>query len=566
MPRYIFLLTLMFCWFFITCGSSDIAGTDTDTSGGKAIGAIVDENGKPVEAAQVSLLKTNFNPCTPGAVDDTTIMSGTTDAQGIMTLTGITPGLYNLEVVDTISGIRLLLTNREIKDQENTFDTLVLKAPASFIIPLTGLVKQSDGYVYIPGSHTFKKIDSLSRKMGVITVENASAGVVPGLIFITAEYDSILALDNEITLQSGDTSLIGLEHFNWKQFRKLTFRSDTLVSDSASGVYDFPLALKLTRSNFDFTQARANGSDLRFTKTNGFPLTYEIEKWDSDGGQALIWLKLDTVIASTSQTILMYAGNPDAEIVSNSAAVFQEVAGHKAVWHLSQSGTETLITDASSALNHCTFSGTAPLPSVPSLLGQGFLFNGQDQNLISQKVYTPPTVFTLSFWMKTATKGGGRIISFGNEHLGTGHNVDRWVWMGDSGKLHFGMYNLDINYTAHDVISTTKAYNDDKWHFVCAVFSEQEFALYVDGQKKSQGTNPSDFELEANEGSWLVAHYSKETESDSTTALWSNMPTNRFFEGTLDEIRVDYVGQPSYWIRLNYESQKMESNIIEFSE
>ena len=43
----------------------------------------------------------------------------------------------------------------------------------------------------------------------------------------------------------------------------------------------FPLLVRLHKDFFDFSQAKANGEDLRWSTTGGTPLAYEIEEWDA---------------------------------------------------------------------------------------------------------------------------------------------------------------------------------------------------------------------------------------------------------------------------------------------
>jgi len=37
-----------------------------------------------------------------------------------------------------------------------------------------------------------------------------------------------------------------------------------------------------------FSQAKANGEDIRFTTSNGTPIVYQIEQWDRKNGMASI--------------------------------------------------------------------------------------------------------------------------------------------------------------------------------------------------------------------------------------------------------------------------------------
>ena len=64
----------------------------------------------------------------------------------------------------------------------------------------------------------------------------------------------------------------------WAERIKIT----TDQTDIDADLTDFPVLVKLTSTNFDFSKARSDGFDIRFTSSNGTTLLkYEREKHDS---------------------------------------------------------------------------------------------------------------------------------------------------------------------------------------------------------------------------------------------------------------------------------------------
>jgi hypothetical protein len=55
---------------------------------------------------------------------------------------------------------------------------------------------------------------------------------------------------------------------------------------------DFPLLVRLHKDFFDFSQAKADGADLRFSTSTGMPLAYQIDEWDPANGTASIWVRI----------------------------------------------------------------------------------------------------------------------------------------------------------------------------------------------------------------------------------------------------------------------------------
>lgn len=100
-------------------------------------------------------------------------------------------------------------------------------------------------------------------------------------------------------------------------------RSITITERSGSDLTDYQVKIELNSSNFDFSKANADGSDIRFAADDGTTLLpYWIEEWDSVNQTAKIWVKIPGLLANSSITIYMYYGNPDAQSESDGEAVF----------------------------------------------------------------------------------------------------------------------------------------------------------------------------------------------------------------------------------------------------
>ena len=68
--------------------------------------------------------------------------------------------------------------------------------------------------------------------------------------------------------------------------------ADLPTSTSEEG---FPLLVRLHKDFFDFSQAKAKGEDVRWSATDGTPLSYEIEEWDAVRGTASVWVRLPRI-------------------------------------------------------------------------------------------------------------------------------------------------------------------------------------------------------------------------------------------------------------------------------
>ena len=100
-------------------------------------------------------------------------------------------------------------------------------------------------------------------------------------------------------------------------------------------VTDFPILLRLSSAFFDFSEARPDGADLRFSAA-GKALAYEIEDWDAAKGSASIWVRTPQITGNSRQELRMHWGNPDASTLSDGKAVFGGDNGYVTVWHMDE--------------------------------------------------------------------------------------------------------------------------------------------------------------------------------------------------------------------------------------
>ena len=92
---------------------------------------------------------------------------------------------------------------------------------------------------------------------------------------------------------------------------------------NSENLTDYQVKIVLDSSNFDFSKANPDGSDIRFLDSdNNTPLSYWIEEWDSANEKATIWVKVPSIPASSNYIIYMYFGNAGATSESNGDNTF----------------------------------------------------------------------------------------------------------------------------------------------------------------------------------------------------------------------------------------------------
>lgn len=94
-----------------------------------------------------------------------------------------------------------------------------------------------------------------------------------------------------------------------------------ITENTGKTLQEYSVPVGLNSSNFNFSQAKSDGSDIRFSSGNK-TLNYWIETWDPENEEALIWVRLPALSANQTAKILIRYGNPGAEAVSNGEKTF----------------------------------------------------------------------------------------------------------------------------------------------------------------------------------------------------------------------------------------------------
>jgi len=158
----------------------------------------------------------------------------------------------------------------------------------------------------------------------------------------------------------------------WQQRKKIQFDTSEKTADIKENLADVTLLVRLHTGNFTFSNAKADGSDLRFVSSDDkTPLKYHIEKFDPTEEMALIWVKVPSISVNSAQnSIWMYYGNSSAPDGQDKGGTFD--MNYVAVYHLAEKDGNPR--DATAYANNAAgFTGKLGIPSV---LGNGAQFDG----------------------------------------------------------------------------------------------------------------------------------------------------------------------------------------------
>ena len=193
--------------------------------------------------------------------------------------------------------------------------------------------------------------------------------------------------------------------------RRFSFDTTPQGGDLAESVSQLPVLVRLHSGNFDFTQAAADGSDLRFFAADGkTPLKFHLESYDATNELAAVWVQLPKLLAnSTADAFFVQWGDPKAPGSGDPRSTYD--ASQAFVLHFS---TDGVVRDASGHLPDPPQSDARPVAA--GAIGAAAAFDGGARLLIAA---TPALAiraadgFTFSTWVRPAEQGDGELLSLG---------------------------------------------------------------------------------------------------------------------------------------------------------
>jgi hypothetical protein len=523
-----------------------IAGGTSTSENGRVTGLIVDSTGAPNMNARVLLVPAVYDPGRD--VQTHGILADTTGPDGRYSFDSISTGIYNIEAAHILNGTRLIKTGIPVVGDSIVLHVDTLRKTGAVEVMLPDSFNSETGYVYVLGTDMLTHAGAAIN--GIVVIDSVPAGQLPALYYADRSGSSApICLSAGVQSIAGDTAKTG--YAAWAHYSQLYFNTTPSGANVSINIRHFPALVRLTNTNFDFSQAKAGGGDVRFAKPDNTPLAYEIEQWDSASGQAAIWVKVDTVYGNNgAHYIRMHWSNPNAQDSSTSASVFDTADGFQGVWHMQQGGTGT-VKDAT--MNNFTAAplGTAARPfDTTGYIGKAQYFDGVSGYLemantsVGKLDFPEDGYYTISAWVNADALINDYqfMVSKGNEQYGLQINKSNY-W-------EFFEFENNKGWDSTIAPATTNA-----WNYIVGVRSGKKQYLYVNGVCADSSVK--------NAGGILP----RITAFDVCIGKRpSEIDTLSLFKGTIDEVCMSNCGHSSNWVRLCYMNQKVQDALIIFKQ
>jgi hypothetical protein len=426
-----------------------------------------------------------------------------------------------------------------VKDSVTSVRTDTLRNPGSLKVMLPDSFDRANGYLYIPGTTIAA---SLTADKGFAVIDSIPAGIVPVIYYSVKNKPALKPIRYSVSVASGNTTVI----FNsgWSHSRRLFLNTRASGAGVAGNVFNFPALVRLTKDNFNFSEAAFDGKDLRFAKQDNTPLAHEIERWDSAAGLAEAWVKVDTVFGNDSgHCITMYWGNPQTMSASNGAAVFDTGNGFQGIWHMNQAANAPL---RDATCNNYTGTRFGQNAVAAGMIGIAQVFDGsstymQMMGTANGKMNFPKDGFySVSAWVYADT------LDYNYHIIASKGNTQYNLQIRKNNNWQFTEYK---NYTGWEV--TNSPGTEKTWTYLVGVRSGTNQYLYVNG-------------VCANNTPWTETNVFARNMGDDFKIGRRTDLVDYFFNGIIDEVRVSSIDQSADAVKLCYMNQRQDDKLIVF--
>lgn len=463
----------------------------------------------------------------------------TTGADGRIVVYGMHPDTYTVEIVHESAGEGTIFrsaigdgpaaecgvrTTIPVGAINGAIDTTLIPGSASYSVVLFG-VERSSPIDPQTGAYTIAALPPENYALRIVTKDTIMAPV---------DLDTI-------TVTSGKTSNVGPLDL-WKHQGIISIDIPRAGLSNDDTLFNFPLLLRLTRDNFDFSTAKKKGGDLRITKNDGVPVSFDTDWWDSASATAIIWINIDTLFGnSAKKTLNCHWGNSRSTSVSRPNAVFDTIFGFQGVWHLNESGG-TVQKDATANQQNGTPYGMDGANDISGLTGRAQRFDGDVTKIdftLSTDLFQS-TLSTISLWVKIGTTPTADRVILNDRHGRFGLFVNKDGW-----------FVARNQYNSSESSMLTDAASFGGWTHITAVRQGTVNRLYVNGLSADSGTIETVPVDEPNDGSFTIGCL-----ADSTGWL----------DGVIDEMRMHDAAVSPAWIRCSYETQRENQQAVTMHE
>ena len=306
---------------------------------------------------------------------------------------------------------------------------------------------------------------------------------------------------------------------DWKQRVKITLNTSAEGLPIAAGVASVPVLVRLHTGNFQFVEAKADGTDLRFIAADDkTPLKHHIEKFDGLNELAFVWVQVPNVAPGAKDAFVwLYYGNQAAAAGDDAKGTYDATQG--LVYHFNEK--DGLPQDTTANANHAARS-TAKA-SGAGLIGGGLSFDGTTELALPGTPSLKPGAngMTVSFWVKPTDAADAPLYTQTDGAAALKVSLKGGKLVAQSGAL-----------TATSAAAVTAG----AWQHVTVVVKDG-LAVYINGAESARAPG-------------------------AVGDLNGAAIVGKGFKGDIDELQVSTTARSADWIKLAAMSQGQDQKLV----
>jgi hypothetical protein len=533
-------------------------GTGDET----VIGRVVCEDGTPAGSTLVMVRPYDFDPASGQQASDYGV--DTTDGEGGYAITLASPKAerYTLQAVNMPLRTRTIVPDIDFSSPggTNIIATAQLHKTGTIKVILSDSSLSGNGYVFIPGTSFQARMEN-----GYAIIDSVPAETISRVYYNDKnEISGPQSMAERIEVKPGIPAIIAFSGSAYSA--KLNLNTTPDGADVAGNASGFPLLIRLSGDHFNFNEARTDGSDLRFTKSDNTPLAFEIERWDAAARQAEIWVKVDTVYGNdSSRFVVMYWGEPATAIALDNTNAFDTASGFRGVWHLAEEasgvGTKGLYKDATGLNDGDDFISATDRSGI---IGYGHAFDGLDDFIPMNGPVTGflKADFTIALWVNIQDSAGTILSKLDTSPAW--NKGESSFYFGDGTDAHIAGFNG--THASNGTYPSFVGYSDDyaiagqtvapgSWHYLAYTWKWNGDSIgtsryFIDGKEVALGRDSLTIRFDENVNAMFRIGEPNNNESIS------------FFKGLMDELEISAVARSAEWIKLSYMNQRKENSLV----
>lgn len=344
---------------------------------------------------------------------------------------------------------------------------------------------------------------------------------------------------------------------NGYNYRKKITIDKSKVSADASPPYvdlaDFPVLIELEDDDLKHVIGHCGnkiqnmeGKDISFALSTdpSVALSFQLEHYNAASGKITCWVRIPSLsaygTATLATSIYFYYGSALLHEPYSAKNLNTWSADYSRVWHLNQDLTPAESRNVQSNLPEHSLIGSSGMTSgnyIQAKLNNGLALNGISDALSSGAEITNPDI-TISAWIKLNAIGTEQVILTNESISATSANGYRLA-VNSSGLLTIDLYkNSKLTFN----ITSAYAFVPDTWYYIAAIVVGTNYSTFAN---RAITRGRSSIPPRLGDGGAIKVGSSQEG--------------NQYFNGFIDELRIQKIGRSVNWLYTEYLNQNSPS-------